>query len=243
MAPRSRPGTPQSGAEWQAFRLNGHQDQLTIAPAKSSEMTNSLSPALPPRASGWSWTRSPRRGQHVAVKQLVEDFARYLYLPRLRNTGVLLEAVREGLRLLTWAKDFSPSRTLSMNRPGATAACAAARWSTSRKTICPGLLVQPAPAEAQRTAETATEGSSSGPTRTSARRQHGEPCERLYPDAAQSVLRHRNTRSDARRKRCRPHCRRGHRALSWLGGVQTSRSPLRSRPAFQAEPPRMSSAP
>jgi Tfp pilus assembly protein PilP len=44
------------------------------------------------------------RGQHVAIKQLVEDFARYLYLPRLRNTGVLLEAMREGLRLLTWAR-------------------------------------------------------------------------------------------------------------------------------------------
>ena len=29
------------------------------------------------------------RGDHVAVKQLVEDFARYLYLPRLAEPAVL----------------------------------------------------------------------------------------------------------------------------------------------------------
>src|SRR6266446_7686808 len=42
------------------------------------------------------------RGDHVAIKQLIEDFGRYLYLPRLKEPAVLLEAIREGLRLLTW---------------------------------------------------------------------------------------------------------------------------------------------
>ena len=37
------------------------------------------------------------RGDHVAIKQLVEDFARYLYLPRLKNPEVLLDAVMDGL--------------------------------------------------------------------------------------------------------------------------------------------------
>ena len=41
----------------------------------------------------------------VAIKQLVEDFARYLYLPRLKDSSVLLGAIREGLGLLTWEKD------------------------------------------------------------------------------------------------------------------------------------------
>lgn len=45
------------------------------------------------------------RGDHVAIKQLVEDFGRYLYLPRLREPLVLFEAIREGLRLLTWSRD------------------------------------------------------------------------------------------------------------------------------------------
>jgi hypothetical protein len=31
-----------------------------------------------------------RGEKHVAVKQLVEDFARYLYLPRLKDSSVLL---------------------------------------------------------------------------------------------------------------------------------------------------------
>src|SRR3989338_8975242 len=45
------------------------------------------------------------RGDHVAINQLVEDFGRYLYLPRLKDSSVLLGAIREGLGLLTWEKD------------------------------------------------------------------------------------------------------------------------------------------
>lgn len=30
------------------------------------------------------------RGDHVTLKQLVEDFAQYLYLPRLKDSDVLL---------------------------------------------------------------------------------------------------------------------------------------------------------
>jgi hypothetical protein len=45
------------------------------------------------------------RGDHVEVRQLVDDFARYLYLPRLRDSEVLLGAVRDGLGLLVWTKD------------------------------------------------------------------------------------------------------------------------------------------
>lgn len=45
------------------------------------------------------------RGDHVPVSQLVEDFARYLYLPRLKDSNVLLEAIRDGLSLLTWRQD------------------------------------------------------------------------------------------------------------------------------------------
>ena len=45
------------------------------------------------------------RGDHVAVKQLVEDFARYLYLPRLAGPEVLVQAIRDGVALLTWQSD------------------------------------------------------------------------------------------------------------------------------------------
>ncbi len=45
------------------------------------------------------------RGNHVSISQLVEDFCRYSYLPRLREPAVLLEAVSTGLSLLTWEQD------------------------------------------------------------------------------------------------------------------------------------------
>ena len=45
------------------------------------------------------------RGNHVSIGQLIEDFSRYSYLPRLRDPAVLLEAVANGLSLLTWEQD------------------------------------------------------------------------------------------------------------------------------------------
>lgn len=45
------------------------------------------------------------RGDHVTLKQLVDDFARYTYLPRLKNPAVLLAAIQDGLGLLLWQQD------------------------------------------------------------------------------------------------------------------------------------------
>jgi predicted AAA+ superfamily ATPase len=45
------------------------------------------------------------RGDHVTVRQLVEDFASYPYLPRLAGPGVLLQAVQAGVSQLTWRTD------------------------------------------------------------------------------------------------------------------------------------------
>ena len=45
------------------------------------------------------------RGDHVGIRQLVDDFATYPYLPRLKNPGVLLDAVAGGVNLLTWVDD------------------------------------------------------------------------------------------------------------------------------------------
>ena len=45
------------------------------------------------------------RGDHVGLKQLWSDYSQYLYLPRLRDSAVLLEAVLSGIGLLTWSAD------------------------------------------------------------------------------------------------------------------------------------------
>ena len=38
----------------------------------------------------------------VSVRQLIDYFATYMYLPRLAGPEVLLGAIRGGLALLTW---------------------------------------------------------------------------------------------------------------------------------------------
>ena len=45
------------------------------------------------------------RGNHVGVKQLVDDFMKYLYLPRVKNAQVILDAIQDGVSRLTWAND------------------------------------------------------------------------------------------------------------------------------------------
>lgn len=44
-------------------------------------------------------------GDHVRLEQLADYFAKYLYLPRLKNTQVLVEAVMDGIDRLTWQSD------------------------------------------------------------------------------------------------------------------------------------------
>ena len=45
------------------------------------------------------------RGNHVRIKDLAEYFARYIYLPRLKNTEVLLAAIQNGLQSLMWEQE------------------------------------------------------------------------------------------------------------------------------------------
>ncbi|MBX9829560.1 MAG: DUF499 domain-containing protein [Xanthobacteraceae bacterium] len=45
------------------------------------------------------------RDNHVSIAQLVEDFARYLYLPRLARPEVLHAAIQDGLGLLLWREE------------------------------------------------------------------------------------------------------------------------------------------
>ena len=45
------------------------------------------------------------RGDFISVKQLADDFAQYLYLPRLRDADVLLAAIRDGIASITWERE------------------------------------------------------------------------------------------------------------------------------------------
>jgi len=45
------------------------------------------------------------RGNHVAVTQIAEDYAKYLYLQRVRGPEVVLSSIRGGLGLMMWATE------------------------------------------------------------------------------------------------------------------------------------------
>lgn len=97
--------TPQSPVSWQTFRLSG-QDALAVRASKRLRNEELIVPALAGTRLRMELDKIPLwRGDHVAVKQLAEDFARYIYLPRLRDTQVLTAAVQDGLGLLLWAEE------------------------------------------------------------------------------------------------------------------------------------------
>ncbi len=97
--------TPQAAVEWQAFRLSG-QDALAMRASKKLRSDELLLIGFAATRLRMELDRVPLwRGDHVAVKQLVEDFARYLYLPRLKDSSVLFGAIRDGMGLLTWLQD------------------------------------------------------------------------------------------------------------------------------------------
>ncbi len=97
--------TPQAAMEWQAFRLSG-ADALAVRASKKLRNDELLVTGLAGTRLRMELDRVPLwRGENVPIRQLVDDFARYLYLPRLQESAVLIGAIRDGLSLLTWAKD------------------------------------------------------------------------------------------------------------------------------------------
>ncbi len=97
--------TPQSAIEWQALRLTG-SDPLAVRASKKLRNDELLVTALAGTRLCMELERVPLwRGDHVVIKQLLEDFGKYLYLPRVKDQSVVLDAVRDGLGLLTWRSD------------------------------------------------------------------------------------------------------------------------------------------
>lgn len=98
------PGQPDKNGpvEWQEIRLQGTD---TLAGRASKKLKNEE--LLVTRLAGvrlrHEMDKVPLwRGDNVLLKQLAEDFAQYLYLPRLKDSEVLVEAATDGVSLLTW---------------------------------------------------------------------------------------------------------------------------------------------
>ena len=99
---QSRPDSP---IEWLAMRLSG-QDSLAARASKRLKGDELLVTSFAATLLRMELDRVPLwRGNDVAVKQIVEDFARYLYLPRVAEPTVLLKSMSDGVGLLTWEHD------------------------------------------------------------------------------------------------------------------------------------------
>ncbi|MEM7558922.1 MAG: hypothetical protein AAF394_07350 [Planctomycetota bacterium] len=97
--------TPQSPVEWTPLRLTG-QEAMAVRASKKLRNDEMLITDLAGTRLRLELDNVPLwRGDHVSLKQLAEDFARYTYLPRLRDSSVLINAARDGLGLLIWPKE------------------------------------------------------------------------------------------------------------------------------------------
>ena len=97
--------TPQAPIAWHASRLTG-SEAVAVRASKKLRSDELLVGSLGSTILRKHLDDVPLwRGNHVAVKQLVDDFARYLYLPRLAGPEVLAQAMRDGVALLTWRTD------------------------------------------------------------------------------------------------------------------------------------------
>ena len=156
---------PQSAVEWQAMRLSGG-DALAVRAGKKLKHDELLVTGLAASRLRMELDDVPLwRGDHVAVRQLVEDFAKYLYLPRIGEPQVLLTAIEEGIALLTWEQDAFAFADSYDEEAGRYRGLRAGRVLTLADGDAPGLLVKAAVARRQLDAESAAPSRDAAPAK------------------------------------------------------------------------------
>jgi predicted AAA+ superfamily ATPase len=96
---------PNAAVDWQETRLQG-QDALAVRASKKLKTEELLITQFAGTRLRLELDRIPLwRGDHVSLKQLAIDFAKYLYLPRLKDSDVPLDSIRDGLGLITWQQE------------------------------------------------------------------------------------------------------------------------------------------
>jgi len=97
--------SPDVPMEFQSIQLRG-QDPLAIRASKRLANNDLLvtrygATLLQMELNRLLW----REGDHVPIRQLIEDFASYLYLPRLKDSSSLIQTIIDGVGMLTWEQD------------------------------------------------------------------------------------------------------------------------------------------
>jgi hypothetical protein len=92
--------------EWQEIRLPQGQEQLAARASKRLIKDELLMVSMAGTRLLHEISAIPLwRGESVGVKQLIEDFAKYSYLLRIKNSQVLVDAIQDGINRITWRRD------------------------------------------------------------------------------------------------------------------------------------------
>ena len=156
--------SPQAPVQWQAYRLTG-ADHLAVRAGKKLRAEDLLAPSLAGTMLRRELDKIPLwRGDDVAVRQLADDFARYVYLPRLAGPDVLADAARDGVGLLSWAQDSFGFADAYDDATGRYRGLRAAQRIDRIHHAADGLLVKPDIAAKQFEAERAAAATAAGVT-------------------------------------------------------------------------------
>jgi len=154
---------PQDAITWEALRLSG-TDALAVRASKKLRTDELYLTSFAATRLRMELDRIPLwRGDHVPVKQLVEDFARYLYLPRLKDSTVLLDAIHDGINLLVWAQDSFGYADSYDDDAGRYRGLRGGTMVTLADAHAPGLVVKPDVASRQLEAERVASASGTPP--------------------------------------------------------------------------------
>ncbi len=144
---------PAAHVSWETTRLSGH-GALAVRAANRLKSDDVLASTFSGTRLQIELERIPLwRGEHVSIPQLIEDFAQYLYLPRLQDPPVLLGAAADGVALLTWEKDTFAYADSFDEDSGRYRGLRTRQVIPLADPAAPGLLVRPAAARRQLDAE------------------------------------------------------------------------------------------
>lgn len=103
------PLQPDAGGEmeWQESRLQGQDAPAVKASRRLKNDENLITQFSATRLrlelDRYLWKDT----DHISLKKLWEYFATYLYLPRLKESQVLIQAVQDGVQQITWTEHFA----------------------------------------------------------------------------------------------------------------------------------------
>lgn len=144
---------PTSPEQWQAIKLGG-QDALAVRASKKLKSDELMVAVYAGTLLTMAMNRVPLwTGDHVSIRDLAEYYARYVYLPRLKDSSVLFGAIRDGLKSLAWSTETFAYADSYDEGAGRYVGLKSAEGVPVSEDNCSGLLVKPAIALAQRERE------------------------------------------------------------------------------------------